>query len=139
MAFMKNFWKAAVTALAVLALMLPFHLYGQSTQGTILGTVRDASGAVVPNATVKVTDIDAGVTRTDTTDSSGNYQALNLNPGHYTVEVSANNFDTTIINGLTLVARCVLRGNAIDGHISLRWKTALHRESNARPIAGACI
>src|SRR5580698_10509068 len=38
-----------------------------------------------------------------------------------------------------LVARCVLRGNAIDGHISLRWKTALHRESNARPIAGACI
>jgi hypothetical protein len=109
---MKNFWKAAVTALAVLALMLPFHLYGQSTQGTILGTVRDASGAVVPNATVKVTDIDAGVTRTDTTDSSGNYQALNLNPGHYTVEVSANNFDTTIINGLTLVARQQLRADA---------------------------
>ncbi len=85
----------------------------QSTQGTILGTVQDASGAVLPGATVRVTDTDANVTRTVTSDNAGNYQVLDLTEGHYTVEVSAPGFDTELQKGLALAARQQLRANAV--------------------------
>jgi hypothetical protein len=90
----------------------PFALHAQSTQGTILGTVTDASGAVVPNATVKVTNTDAGVSRTVNTDKSGNYEVLDLSAGHYAVSIVAAGFDGENENNLTLVARQQLRANA---------------------------
>jgi hypothetical protein len=87
-------------------------LSAQSTQGTILGTVLDASGAAVPSATVTVTNTDAGVSRTVTSDKSGNYAVLNLSAGHYSVSIAATGFDGENENDLTLVARQQLRANA---------------------------
>ena len=86
--------------------------FAQSTQGTILGTVKDATGAVVPNASVTLTDVDAGVTRVTTTRADGSYQFLDLTAGRYKAEVSAPGFDTQIISGLTLGARQQLRADA---------------------------
>jgi len=57
----------------------------QSTFGTIVGTVSDQSGAVVPNATVKITNTDEGTARTVTTDQNGNYEAVNSMPAHYSI------------------------------------------------------
>jgi hypothetical protein len=53
--------------------------------GTISGTVTDSTGAVVPNATVLITDTDTGVTHTATTTGAGEYVATFLQPGHYEV------------------------------------------------------
>lgn len=69
--------------------------YGQAISvngGSIQGTITDATGAVVPNAQVVITGTDTGFTKTITTDSSGFYSVGPLNPGPYTVDVTAANF-----------------------------------------------
>jgi hypothetical protein len=81
----------------------------QSTLGTLLGTVTDPSGGVVPNATVKITNVDEGTSRTVTTDASGSYEAANSKPGHYTIEVTSPGFQTSRAENLGLVARQTLR------------------------------
>ena len=86
--------------------------FAQSTQGTILGTVKDASGAIVPNAAVTLTDTDAGVTRQAVTAGDGSFQFLDLTAGKYKLQITATGFDTQIINNLTLGARQQLRADA---------------------------
>src|SRR4029077_21119052 len=68
----------------------------------IVGTVKDASGASVPGAMVKVTDVDTNITRTLTTDAGGSYNALELPTGNYQVEVTASGFKSVIRKGITL-------------------------------------
>jgi hypothetical protein len=82
---------------------------GQSTMGTLLGTVTDKTGAVISDATVKVTNTDEGTSRLVRTDSSGNYEAVNSKAGHYSVEVSNAGFKTELREGLELAARQTLR------------------------------
>jgi hypothetical protein len=101
----------SVLILFALLLVQP-SLLAQSTQGMILGTVKDASGAVVSNAAVTLTDVDAGVTHTAVTRADGSYQFLNLTAGNYKVQIAASGFEPQIINGLTLTARQQLRADA---------------------------
>ncbi len=81
----------------------------QSTLGTVLGTVTDQSGAVVPGATVKITNLDENTSRTLTTNASGNYEAVDIKAGHYSVEVTNTGFKTTRVEGLELASRQTLR------------------------------
>jgi len=81
----------------------------QSTLGTILGTVTDASGAVIANCKVKITNTDEGTSRTFTTDANGNYEAVNSKPDHYSIEASDAGFKTENVENLELVARQTLR------------------------------
>jgi hypothetical protein len=78
-------------------------LMAQDVSGSIAGTVRDGSGAVIPNATVKLTNTDRSlVVRTVTTSGSGTYNATALPLGGYSVEISAHNFNTQTTNGIVL-------------------------------------
>lgn len=83
----------------------------QSTQGSIFGLVRDASGAVVPGATVTVTDVNTKIQKIVTSTSDGNFQVLDLIADHYTVQVTASGFDSKTLNGLILSARQQLRAD----------------------------
>ncbi|MBZ5546830.1 MAG: carboxypeptidase regulatory-like domain-containing protein [Acidobacteriia bacterium] len=76
----------------VLALAVP--LISQTTTGRILGTVHDQTGAALPAATVTVTDVQRGTTRTVSTDDSGGYVVPNLIPGVYMVRAEAKGFKT---------------------------------------------
>ena len=67
------------------ACLLSLPAFGQSAAGRILGAVTDKSGGVVANATVVVTDVQRGVSRTLTTDQAGEYSAPSLLPGTYTI------------------------------------------------------
>jgi Carboxypeptidase regulatory-like domain len=67
-------------------------LFAQGTQGRISGTVTDQTGAVIPGATVTVTDMQRGIPRNLTTDRSGEYVAPSLLPGTYTVRAEAKGF-----------------------------------------------
>lgn len=60
--------------------------------GSIQGSITDNTGALVPGATVVITGTDTGFTRSLTADSSGFYSVGPLNPGNYTVDVSASGF-----------------------------------------------
>jgi hypothetical protein len=67
----------------------------QSNTGTIVGTVLDDSGAVIPGATVTSKDLGTGEQRTVTTDSSGSFSIPNLQVGHYSVSIRRDGFAPT--------------------------------------------
>src|ERR1700682_2278432 len=79
-----------IWALAVLFVCAP--LFAQTDTGRILGSVSDQSGAVVPNASVTITDVDRGTTRGLTTNEAGEYLAPNLLAGTYTIRASSPGF-----------------------------------------------
>jgi hypothetical protein len=64
------------------------------TSGVIQGSITDASGAAVPNAQITITNSGTGITRTATTDASGLYNSGSLNPGQYSIQVTAPGFQT---------------------------------------------
>lgn len=81
-----------VIALVWVALCAPS--FAQTNTGRILGTVQDATGAVVVGASVNIADTQRGTSRTLSTDTSGNYVAPNLQPGIYSVRVAAKGFSS---------------------------------------------
>ena len=82
----------AASAVLVTALALSTTAIAQSFLGSIRGTVVDTSGGAVPKAAVLVTDEATGVPRSIDTDAEGRYEASNLQPGTYKVEVLTTNF-----------------------------------------------
>ncbi len=71
--------------------------WGQNVSTALLsGTVRDAQGAVIPQATVSVTNALNGFSRETTSDAQGKYQVLQLPPGSYTVTATAPGFATLV-------------------------------------------
>ena len=70
--------------------------YAQSATGIIEGTVTDASGAVVPNATVTITNKADNGTRSVTTNAAGAYSAPALPVGEYSVKAELTGFKTVI-------------------------------------------
>ena len=81
--------------LMVLALALTGAVWAQNfTQGAISGTVTDASGAVLPNAMVKIKNLDKGYAHELTSGAAGGFQFNEADPGNYLVEVTASGFKT---------------------------------------------
>jgi hypothetical protein len=76
----------------VTAILVPSLGTAQMTRGSIAGTARDASGAVVPGATVTVTNVATNVTQTVVTDGQGFYRVPALEPGRYTVTTELASF-----------------------------------------------
>jgi len=78
-------------------------VFAQSTtDGAIGGTVYDATGAVVPNATVTVHNNGTNAEQTVTTDASGYYRVIKLQPSVYTVTVSAQGFNSVKADKITV-------------------------------------
>ena len=67
-------------------------LFAQTSTGSILGTVKDPSGAVVPEAIVTIKSVSTGTTRALTTTDAGTYSAIALLPGNYHVSYEASGF-----------------------------------------------
>lgn len=79
-----------------LSMLSPLPIAAQQFYGTITGTVSDPSGAVVPNANVRVTNVDTNVTMALRTNSAGVYVANNLVVGTYRVEAEAAGFKRSV-------------------------------------------
>src|ERR1700751_2389260 len=75
-------------------------LVGQQFPGRITGTVRDAQGAVVPGATIKLSSPTTGQERTVTTDSTGNFNFPELALGTFRLTVSKDGFETTVVTDI---------------------------------------
>jgi hypothetical protein len=92
-----------LTASAVIALLCCLFTplaYGQFDTATVVGTVRDASGAVLPKANVTVKNIATGITQTIQTDEEGNYQVNNVKIGVYTVTAEAAGFSKAVAENI---------------------------------------
>jgi hypothetical protein len=90
--------------LAVVVLMFASFasLQAQQTTGTIVGTVKDQTGAQINTATVKATSVDTGYTRSVKTNSYGEYRIDNLPVGNYVVEAEAASFKHYVQDNVSL-------------------------------------
>src|SRR5713101_5760255 len=76
----------------VLVLATSLSLYGQSTYGTVDGTVVDSSGAVVPGAEVTLTNTGTQEKHTQPTGNEGEYKFVNVIPGEYRLDITKSGF-----------------------------------------------
>ena len=83
---------AVVVSLALLSALVPSFMAQTGGTGALTGTITDASGAVVPNATVTAMSADTGQSRTATTGADGTYNLNLLPPGNYRVRIEAMGF-----------------------------------------------
>jgi Carboxypeptidase regulatory-like domain len=86
-------------------------LFAQAT-ATVVGTVTDPSGAVVAGADVKIINTATGQNRSLKTNTSGAYQAPDLQPGSYSIEITASGFKKFDRTGITLNVNDVARADA---------------------------
>lgn len=136
---MKMWWKLA---LLLILLALVSSMAAQEITGTILGTVKDPSGAVIPNATVTVLNTDKNVViRTVTSNAAGEYVAPLLPIGHYTASVTAPGFKKMIQKDISLnvndklTMNMVLEVGAAETEVTVE-ANALQVEQQSATAAG---
>lgn len=74
----------------------------QVVNASVVGTVRDSSGAVIPNVQVQITNIATGISHTATAGASGDYSVEALDPGQYTVSAEQQGFRKIVLTGIIL-------------------------------------
>jgi hypothetical protein len=104
-AFLNSF---AVIGCLALAGLFGTSAWAQST-ASVQGTVTDASGAVLPNASITVRNQSTGEERSTVTDSAGQYLVPSLPVGDYRIEVKAQGMQTTVVNQLALSVSTTVR------------------------------
>src|SRR3984893_6625554 len=103
-------WRYRVAGNAVLAILLCSSMcLGQSTFGSIRGTVQDNSSAAIPDAQVTLHSVDQSSDRKVTTDATGGYTLENVKAGKYRLQAQRAGFADAVIEGVTLAARQDLR------------------------------
>jgi len=126
--------KAILRTLAIALLCagvtaVPTH--AQNITGSIVGTVNDSSGAILPNATVTITNIASGLKRTVPTDDAGNYQVLSLPRGEYSVDIDAKGFKHFTRTPIDVVVDQVAR---VDVSMTIRGSSETVTVTGAPPI-----
>jgi Carboxypeptidase regulatory-like domain/TonB dependent receptor len=87
--------------------------FAQAVFGSIVGTVTDPTGAVVPNATIVVTDVSKGTTETVQSNGSGNYSASRLIPDIYGVKATAPGFNQATAENVVVSANSSQQVNLV--------------------------
>jgi hypothetical protein len=89
-------------------------LFAQGSDlGTIRGIVTDSSGALVPDAQVQITNLGTLKVYPFKTDAHGSFDAPDLAPGQYSARVSAQGFETSVVNGIVLNGSDVAQDNVV--------------------------
>jgi len=126
-----RFWMGCFCALFA-ALLFAVALHAQSTYGTVLGTVKESSGAVVPGAVVNLTNTGTNAKHTTVTDGTGGYQFVNLDVGSYTLTVEAPGFQKAEFASFDLGGRETKR---LDAQLQIATQaTTINVESSAGAV-----
>src|SRR6267154_5529898 len=105
-------WQLGVAVLlGVLLLGFSSPAMGQAVNATLLGTVTDTTGALVAGARVTATEMKTGVSRSTTTNDSGNYEFADLPPGQYEIATEKQGFKRAVRSGVDVVVNTDTRVN----------------------------
>jgi Carboxypeptidase regulatory-like domain len=123
--------------LLLLAIGLCPPCIAQQVTASLSGSIKDTSGAVVPQAALTATDESTGVPFRTVSDSSGNYIFPSLAPANYTITAEKQGFRTTVISGVTLTVyqkatvNIVLRVGSVTQQVSVKGAAPLVSTTNA--------
>jgi hypothetical protein len=126
-----------LTMVVSLALFGAVGLKAQTTQASISGVVSDASGAVVPGVTIKVTDKNRGVSHQGQTNRTGLYVITNLIPSTYQVTAEKSGFETFVVDSFPLTAlqeavlNITLRVGSVSQKVEVSSEVQMVDPSNA--------
>src|SRR5881396_2518862 len=120
--------KRAVLGLIIAASLLPGSLAAQAVTGTIIGVITDSSGAVMPGASVTLTNTGTGLTRIVITDSNGEYTAPLLPTGKYTVKAELSGFKTVTTPDVKL---------GVDQHVRINAKLEIGAVEESVTVTGS--
>lgn len=93
---------STITFFLFLFLLMPIAAFAQTERGAIVGVVTDSAGAVVPGATVTVTNLGNKTVQTVTTNGEGVYEVPFLVPATYEVSATAQGFGKTVNNNVVV-------------------------------------
>ena len=131
-----NKFMRAVSLLSI-AVIFSMAIFAQSNTGSITGVVTDQNGAVVPNATVTVTNQGTNEKRTVTTDPHGRYDVPSLPTGIYTIEATGTGFQPRSIKDLNLAVGERARADisfavsGVDAVVTVEGETRVETETAA--------
>ena len=110
----QQFHRRSWTLMILLGVLMLAGLpaFAQLTTADIVGTVRDSSGAVLPNATVTLLHSETHQSTKVSTDTVGNFSFTFLSPGHYSIRVQAPGFKSVTIPDLAVEAGDRARADA---------------------------
>ena len=111
----RNRLRGAVLAiLAGLSCMVAApYAQAQVLYGSLIGTVSDPSGSVIPNATISAKDQNTGIQRDATSDSAGRYSFVNVQPGRYNIKVTAKGFKSFTKTDIDVTPGSIAREEAL--------------------------
>jgi len=95
----------------LLAFAAPRLAQAQVLYGSVVGTIEDASGAVVPGAGVTLTNAETGATRDAKTDEQGRFTVVSLLPGTYSLAITATGFRSVTRTGIVVTINTVTRAD----------------------------
>ena len=95
---MRSYFRAACV---VLLLLLPLYAFAQGQRGALTGSITDPTGAVVPEATITITEMNTGVV-TRAASSSAGYFRVPVSPGTYRLEASKDGFKTALAENIVV-------------------------------------
>jgi len=107
---MRRLWSGALAG--GLSLLLSAPLFAQRTTGSIIGTVKDATGAMLPGVTVTVSGANIAGAQTATTNEAGFYRFISLPPGDYELRFHLSGFKTETRRGIRVTLGDTLEENA---------------------------
>jgi hypothetical protein len=111
--------------------------YGQAGRGAINGSITDQTGAIIPGAKVTLLNKANGVTVHTTTNSSGNYAFISLNPGVYSITANEKGFvtivhdDVTVTVDQTTTVNLTLQIGSVSNVITVKGTAGLIESSNS--------
>ncbi|HLI76775.1 MAG TPA: carboxypeptidase regulatory-like domain-containing protein, partial [Acidobacteriaceae bacterium] len=120
-----------IHSLAAVVLMSSAAAAHAQSTATLTGVVTDPTGATVPGATVKIHGLQTGLDRTLETDSGGVYTAASLQPGEYSVSISAQGFGPFLVGKVTLL---VDQRTAVDAKLTLGSAAQTVEVESAAPL-----
>jgi hypothetical protein len=100
-----------ILTIALVLLIASGVMMGQAVNAKLLGTVTDSSGAVILEAKVRILETKTGLVRTTVTNSSGNYEFVDLPPGQYEVTVEEHGFKKAVRTAIDVQVNSDVRVN----------------------------
>src|SRR6185369_13490230 len=99
----RSFGSRTIHFIVIAALLAtPLAAIAQVTTATIVGTISDPSGSIVPGAQVTARNVDTGLTRTVASSDAGTYRIEFLPVGNYVLEVTSTGFKKSYLSGIVL-------------------------------------